>query len=77
MDLTTKLNTARTKQRIAIHKTVIATVERKGGDASGYRRQFEADERYLASGCAPPNAPEPHTRTGGTAVGYIIPPGAK
>jgi hypothetical protein len=29
MDLTTKLNIARTRQRIAVHKTVIATVERK------------------------------------------------
>jgi hypothetical protein len=77
MDLTTKLNIARTRQRIAIHKTVIATVERKGGDASEYRRQLEADERYLASGCAPPQAPAPNTLTEGTAVGYILPPGAK
>jgi hypothetical protein len=77
MDLATKINIARTRQRIAIHKTVSATVERKGGDASEYRRQLEADERYLASGCAPPQAQEPRTRAEGTAVGYIMPPGAK
>jgi hypothetical protein len=41
-----------------VHKTVIATIERKGGDASEYRRQLEAEERYLASGCAPPATPE-------------------
>jgi hypothetical protein len=57
------------KQRIAVHKTVIATIERKCGDASQYRRQLEADERYLASGCAPPKAPETHTRVEGSAVG--------
>jgi hypothetical protein len=66
-----------TEQRIAVHKTVIATIERKGGDASEYRRQFEADERYLASGCAPPQAPEAHTRTEGGAAGYIMPPGSR
>jgi hypothetical protein len=66
-----------TKQRIAISKTVIATVERKGGDASEYRRQLDADERFLASGCAPPQTSAAHTRSDGTAVGYIMPPGAK
>jgi hypothetical protein len=72
-----KLNIARTRERIAIQKTVIATIERKGGDASEYRRQLEVDERYLASGCAPPQPPETHTRTGGSAAAYIMPPGAK
>jgi hypothetical protein len=76
IDLTAKINIARTRERIPIHKTVIATVERKGGDASEYGRQLEA-ERYLASGCAPPKAPEAHTRAEGTAVGYIMPPSAK
>ena len=66
-----------TEQRIAISRAVIATVERKGGDAAEYRRQLEADERFLASGCAPPEAPEAYARQEGTSVGYIMPPGSK
>jgi hypothetical protein len=68
-----KLNIAHTRQRIA---TLPSADKRKDGDASE-SRQLEADERYLASGCAPFQIRELHTCAEGTTVGYIMPPGAK
>jgi hypothetical protein len=53
MDLTTKLNIARTEQRIAIRD-----VTPKDVDVSEHRRMLSAEKRYLASGCAPPQQPE-------------------
>jgi hypothetical protein len=77
MDKTRAAVIRRTQQHIAILNTVITTKLRKGGDASEEIARLAAEERYLASGCAPPREPEPHTRTEGTAVGYIPPPSAK
>lgn len=45
---------AETERRIAIHRTVIANLERMGRDASAYRRQLAADERFLAEGITDP-----------------------
>jgi hypothetical protein len=58
MDLTTKLNIARTEQRIALLRNLIATLASRGKDVSEHRRMLAAEERYLASGCAPPETPE-------------------
>jgi hypothetical protein len=77
MDATTKLNIARTKERIAILRNLIGTLKPKGAGVSEHRRMLAAEERYLASGCAPPQARKPLARTGGTASGWIIPPGSK
>ena len=51
-------NIARTEQRIAILRNLIATLGAKGHDVSEHKRMLEAEERYLASGCAPPQTPE-------------------
>jgi hypothetical protein len=67
---------AATKQRITIHRTVIATIVRRGGDASRYKAELAAEERFLANECAPPGPPETPSSAEGTAVGYIMPPGA-
>jgi hypothetical protein len=75
VELTRKLHIARTKQRIAI--LLIETLRRKSKDVSEHRRVLAAEERFLASGLAPPQMPGSHTRTEGTALGYIMPPGAK
>jgi hypothetical protein len=57
MDLTKKLNIARTEQRIAILRNLISTLGAKGHDVFEHRRMLAAEERYLASGCAPPTSP--------------------
>jgi hypothetical protein len=77
MDLTTKLNIALTEQRIALLRNLIATLASKGKDVSEHRRMLAAEERYVASGCAPPETPELSASTTGTTAGYIMPPGAK
>lgn len=76
-DLTTKLNIARTEQRIAILRNLISTLEANGKDVSEHRRMLTAEERYHTSGCAPPEGPQPAVKTTGSAAGYIMPPGSK
>jgi hypothetical protein len=77
MDLTTKLNIARTEQRIAILRNLIVVAERKGRDTSEHRRMLEAEERYLVSGCPPPQSSKPLADGSGTTSGWIMPPGQK
>jgi hypothetical protein len=62
MDITKKLNIARTEQRIAILRNLIATLGAKGHDVSEHRRMLAAEERYLASGCAPRSTHAPGGR---------------
>jgi hypothetical protein len=57
MDLTTKLNIASTEARIAILRHLITTLGAKGHDVSEHRRMLATEERYLASGWAPPTSP--------------------
>lgn len=75
-DLTAQLNIARTERRIAILCNLIEKLGAKGKAVSEHRRMLAAEERCLASGCAPPETPEAAASTTGTAVGYITPPSA-
>lgn len=66
---------ARTKERIALLKNLIATQETKGLDVSKHKAMLADEERYLANGCLPRGyTPEPHQPpTQGVAVPYIMP----
>jgi hypothetical protein len=79
MDRTKQKLISYTEQRVALLRNLIEKLSARGRDVSEHRRMLQAEERYLASGCAPPpDRLEPAARrTTGISVGYIMPPGAK